>query len=99
MCNKADEILHIIVGVLVAWLIIIGVYATVRVVAKEILTAKDMSMSMTVVNCEKETGNHYYTVTVEDADGEQWAYYDDDAKEVGSTLNVVMKNNAIEGVN
>lgn len=97
MCNKANEILHIIVGVLVAWLIIIGVYATVRVVAKEILTAKDMTM--TVIDCEKETGNHYYTVTVEDADGEQWAYYDNDAKEVGSTLNVVMKNNAIEGVN
>lgn len=53
----------------------------------------------TVINCEPVKGTEYYEVTVEDADGEQWAYYDNDAKEVGSTLNVVIKNNAIEGVN
>ena len=49
----------------------------------------------TVIDCVKSNGNEYYTVTVEDSEGNQWSYYDDQWKPVGTVLRVTWEGNKI----
>ena len=62
---------------------------------REILFTTCTTQPTTVVDCVRETGNEYYTVIVEDAHGEQWAYYDDEYKEIGTTLKCSFNGNEI----
>lgn len=66
--------------------------------AREILFATCTTQPTTVVDCTMENGNQYYTVTVEDVHGEQWAYYDDEYREVGTILNTSFNGNEIVDV-
>lgn len=54
---------------------------------REILFATCTTQPTTVVDCVRENGNQCYTVTVEDAHGEQWAYYDDEYQPIGTVFN------------
>jgi hypothetical protein len=67
--------------------------------AREILFATCTPQPTTVVDCVRETGNEYYTVTVEDSKGEQWAYYDDEYQPIGTVLNASFNGNEIIDVN
>lgn len=49
----------------------------------------------TVTACEMSQGDCYYTVFVEDCNGNQWAYYDDVYREKGTQLCVSFNGNEI----
>lgn len=50
---------------------------------------------MKVVDCTREKGNEYYTVTVEDIKGNQYDYYDDVQRETGTVLRVTQSGTSI----
>ena len=49
-----------------------------------------------VVECEPTY--EYYTVTVEDMNGDQWSYYDDDEYEIGTEIMIGFNNESIVDV-
>lgn len=65
---------------------------------REIVSHTYVPQPTTVVDCVRETGNEYYTVTVEDSKGEQWAYYDDEYQPIGTVLNASFNGNEIVDV-
>lgn len=77
------------------FLLIVLIFTLLAV--REIVSHTYVPQPTTVVDCVMETGNEYYTVTVEDSKGEQWAYYDDEYKEIGSVLNVQFNGNEVVG--
>lgn len=53
--------------------------------------------SCTVVACEPTNGN--YRITIEDAKGNLWAYYDGDTREIGESIEPIWNGNEIIGIN
>lgn len=55
--------------------------------------------SCTVVACEPTNGN--YRITIEDAKGNLWAYYDGDTREIGESIEPIWSENGNEiiGIN
>lgn len=70
------EIVDMAKGILIIITVIILMYAVLRGTASAL-----PSKEMTVVDCYPT--ENYYTVVVEDADGNQWAYYADHYTENG----------------
>ena len=46
-----------------------------------------------VTACTEYNGDSYYTVTVEDRNGNQWCYYDSEEQPVGTVLRVTWNGN------
>lgn len=69
------------------------VFVFMLLAAREIISHTYVPQPTTVVDCIRETGNEYYTVTVEDSKGEQWVYFDDEYKEIGTVLNASFNGN------
>lgn len=84
MKREIINIIALIIAVVIAYL-----------ATRETLFATCKPQPTTVVDCVRETGNEYYTVTVEDSKGEQWAYYDDEYQPIGTVLNASFKGNEI----
>lgn len=62
------------------------------------LCATETESEVQVTACVKSQGDRYWTITVEDAKGEQWAYYDDEYREIGTVLNCDFNGNEITDV-
>lgn len=59
-------------------------------------TTETETDSCTVVSCVKANGN--YRVTIEDSNGNLWAYYDSDSREIGEEITPVWNGNEIVGL-
>lgn len=60
-----------------------------------LLLANKTETDSVVTACVKSQGDRYYTVTVEDVKGNQWSYFDDEFKPVGTVLRVTWEGNKI----
>ncbi len=91
--SKLNKVLNVVGIVLLLWVVI----STMEVIFHNgnenyeyskgnlwVVMTETKSETVTVVECIPE-GN-YYEVTVEDSKGNLWAYYDDEPKEMGTTL-------------
>ena len=84
------DIIDMVKGVLITILVIILMYAVLRGTASTL-----PSTEMTVVDCYPT--ENYYTVVVEDADGNQWSYFADHYTENG-VISVQMDGDEIVAV-
>lgn len=60
-------------------------------------TTETETDSCTVVAC-CDNGNGDYRITVEDKDGNLWAYYDSGSREIGEEITPIWDNNEIVGL-
>lgn len=88
--RKRTEILDVIY-IIIFVAMLIGFYVWLR------FFATFPTRECTVVSCEPVKGTEYYEVTVEDSDGELWAYYSGDYTEVG-VVNVLFDDDKIVDV-
>lgn len=91
MEKKAKEVIYLINTVCIMLIVLIIAYAITHIILEQLFTNRNTVM--TVVDCERSEGNEYYTVTVEDTNGNQWAYYDDEYKGIGTELVIGMNGN------
>lgn len=84
------EIVDMAKGILIIITIIILMYAVLRGTASTL-----PSKEMTVVDCYPT--ENYYTVVVEDSNGDQWSYFADHYTESG-IVNVLFKGDEIVDV-
>ena len=82
---------EIVTSTIYAVLLLIALLTITRIALDSIPTSRETA----VVDCVRETGNEYYTVTVEDSKGEQWAYYDNSYQPIGTILNCSFNGNEI----
>lgn len=62
-------------------------------IARSVLSMCHHTETTIVVDCVPTY--EYYEVVVENAHGEQWAYFDDEYKEIGTVLNASFNGNEI----
>ena len=79
---KTKEILKEIKMVLGCIILIIVLYAMART-ALGYINSKRITK---VVDCEAVNGTEYYEITVELSNGERYAYFDDEYKEIGTVI-------------
>jgi len=82
--QKSD--LELITTMILVGIVVVFGYVAVRFALARIQERREMNV--VVVSCEPTY--EYYTVTVETDAGEQWAYFDDEYKGIGTELIVGM---------
>lgn len=83
---KTKKIMYVIAIIVVLWFAASTVAPKANWSFWAILANSKTQTETVVIDCKMENGNHYYTVTVEDANGNQWAYYDDEYRENGTEI-------------
>lgn len=87
--------------IMIMTVIVFGYIAT-RAALARIYARREIST--VVVDCERVEGAEYYEVVVQEQNGEEWAYYADDPKGIGTEVVIGMNGNneiteAYEGEN
>lgn len=93
--RKAREVVITIKMVLGFVIAILMMYGLTKGILMSIF---DTTTPTTVIDCRYVDNTNYYEVTVQTDNGEQYAYYDDDYREIGDVLGVQFENDTITDV-
>ena len=96
MTRRLHEVLRTIQVVCITIILAMLVYSMMKCIAVAIVDTHPVIT--TVIDCQQYEGDEYYTVTVEDDNGDVWEYYDNDYREVGEILNAKFDGESITDI-